>query len=134
MALSLDGATGIVSANIQDATITGSDIANSTITNAKLANNAFSANSPGYLVLPNGIYIQWGSTGSIAGSGSSSVTFPIAFPTACLTVQVNLILTGAAGNNYATGGGTSLTTTGFTIYNGNTSVALTGTRWLAIGY
>jgi len=41
-------------------------------------------NSSGYVKLPNGLYIQWGSDNSSAGS--HYVTFPIAFPHFCFTV------------------------------------------------
>lgn len=41
----------------------------------------------GYVKLPGGLYLQWG-TASFS-SGGNTVTFPIAFPTACLMVQVS---------------------------------------------
>lgn len=47
--------------------------------------NSLSAN--GYQKLPSGLIIQWGTSGSLAGSGSVTVTLPIAYPTAGLNVQ-----------------------------------------------
>lgn len=81
-------------------------------------------NTNGYQKLPSGLIIQWGSaTGTTAGV---SVTFPIAFPSACPFVGAS------AGGNISTAWGATSgpTTTGFTLY---CSATLT-TFWLAIGY
>jgi len=52
---------------------------------------AVSRAASGYQMLPSGIIMQW-VKGPIAGAETTSypnVTFPIAFPTACLSVQVS---------------------------------------------
>jgi hypothetical protein len=51
------------------------------------ANQSLSAN--GYLKLPGGLIIQWGESASSVANGANTqltVTFPIEFPTACLSV------------------------------------------------
>ena len=41
----------------------------------------------GYQKLPSGLIIQWGPTGAVSSaSGAVTVTFPIAFPTACRAI------------------------------------------------
>ena len=97
---------------------------NFTGSNVSLATN-------GYQKLPSGLILQWGTTPSISTDSSYAVTFPIAFPTACVTVQVCGKLggiTGASGYSIGTG---NYTTTGVTIYNDSNAQA---TSWLAIGY
>jgi len=44
---------------------------------------------PGYLKLPNGMIIQWGS-GTVASATNVTLTFPIEFPNACLTAMTSL--------------------------------------------
>jgi hypothetical protein len=56
-------------------------------------NKSLAAN--GYYKLPGGLIVQWGTTGSIAGSGTATFTFPIAFPTAVWAV----VVTGFTGTN-----------------------------------
>lgn len=72
----------------------------------------------GYIKLPGGIIIQWGTI-----AGGSGVTFPVAFPTATLRVIHSRNTT--TGNNAVIG---STSTTGFTL---STAYAI---DWLAIGY
>src|SRR5574343_332639 len=83
------------------------------------ANNYGSNASPGYAYLPSGLSLQWG-TGNTGVGGLLAVTFPIAFPTACVNVTVgesnaaawtpaNVTVFGASGAN----------TTGFTAYGYN---------------
>lgn len=40
----------------------------------------------GYSYLPNGLIVQWGTSGSIASDSSTTVTFPISFPNNCFCV------------------------------------------------
>lgn len=40
----------------------------------------------GYTILPSGIWLQWGTTTAHGGGGW--ISFPQAFPTACLSVQI----------------------------------------------
>ena len=97
------------------------------VTASLLADVASSLTANGYQKLSNGLIIQWGSN-SAGGSGTASVSFPIAFPTACVNVQVTGGYSGTAGNST---GAYSVSTSGFTYtyhYSGTTDY------WLAIGY
>jgi hypothetical protein len=90
---------------------------------------ASSLSTSGYWKSPSGQIIQYGKTGSIAGNTSSSISFPIAFPTAAyaiFTTKDNNDIT-----NEQTFDASSLTTTGATICN-TTGVA-GACWWWAIG-
>jgi hypothetical protein len=89
-------------------------------------NNSSSVSANGYTKLTNGVLLQWGyATGT---SALYTITFPIAFPTACRSVHITTERTtsGANGYNHAA----NVTTTGFSAvfdqdYDG---------WWMAIGY
>ena len=97
----------------------------------KGANQSLSVN--GYQKLPGGLIIQWG----ITSRGSPyAITFPVAFPNACIAIAGgHAAYTGAAG--LAVFGVQNLTATGFTAsvrdQVGN-YVSFGGTMWIAIGY
>ena len=82
----------------------------------------------GYTKMPNGLIIQWGTvTGSSAGGSNQTITFPIAFPNACLNVQLLL--------QYATSG----FDTRYWLLVNKTTTSFTTTYtvdklWFAIGY
>lgn len=78
----------------------------------------------GYQKLPGGLIIQWGY--DAATTGGSSVSFPIAFPTACLQVVIGQ--TGSFGVTYNPG---ALNPNNFTLSNSSTSGSH---RWLAVGH
>lgn len=93
----------------------------------------------GYQRLPGGLIMQWGLTPSLDNAGQSlmTITFPIAFPTACLNIQATISSTSATG-----GSGSSmsvfvsqLNTSQFRILldsaNGSFPVPA---YWFAIGY
>lgn len=42
----------------------------------------------GHQYLPGGLLLQWGQTSSVAAGAQEVVTFPIAFPVACLNIQI----------------------------------------------
>lgn len=73
----------------------------------------------GYVQLPGGVILQWVSTGA-AGSGINGVvTFPIAFPTACVSISTQMANTGGddpVGDNYVAQVRTQ-TASNFTIRN-----------------
>lgn len=77
------------------------------------------------------IIIQWGTSSSISGDSSLSVTLPLTFPITLLSISAIQI---AAINTVSQGSFTldTLTTSSFIIRNGadNTGVV----RWMAIGY
>lgn len=91
-------------------------------------NQSLQAN--GYQRLPGGLILQWGSV-FIAGNGSTTVTFPIAFPNACA------IAIASGGETVTNRQDNGPAATGFT----NTTVSITNgidvgitTRWFAIGW
>lgn len=83
--------------------------------------------------LPNGIYLRWGVTASIATATTSSTSFASAFPTGCLQViaspQGNSASSTTATGHWGTG---NYSTTAFDMYN-RTSITLTF-NYLAVGY
>lgn len=86
----------------------------------------------GYQKLPSGLIIQWGSVAtSGTGSKTSNVTFPIAFPSACL--QVIPALEGDQQNAEDTVTSHSKSTTGVTLTSIITGVDKT-VVYFAIGY
>lgn len=87
----------------------------------------------GYQKLPSGLIIQWGS-GSTAADGSIAVTFPIAFPTACVGIHGTHAGSGMAAMIEVFG---TRSTTGVTTKTFNDSGQVSSgwsVFWLAIGY
>lgn len=91
----------------------------------------------GYQKLPNGLILQWGS-GSIASTTAAqtlTIPFPIAFPNACLSVNLSHngnTGSGSAGERMSVEGISSLT--GFnSVYSSTASITL-NYFWMAIGY
>jgi hypothetical protein len=87
----------------------------------------------GYQKLPSGLIIQWGVFVSSA-SADTSVTFPIAFPSACRSVTLGPIA-GTPAAYIATLTGSGGTTTGFVAGCWTTTPTRAGTSvyWMAIG-
>lgn len=101
---------------------------------------ASSKTASGYQKLPSGLIVQWGSgvyTATLGvGNYSRAISFPIAFPTACVSISQTLLTGDAAGLGYwATSGVHSLTAGGFTsvIYKG-TSYGTWASAYISIGY
>lgn len=92
------------------------------------ANPGSSLAASGYQKLPSGLILQWGSFTS-SGAGTSSVSFPIAFPTACRQVFPVLTYGGAGTPPTVTLASGSYSTTGFNV--GSTSSL--SANYLAIG-
>lgn len=90
------------------------------------ANQSLGAN--GYQKLPGGLILQWGNT-AVASMDAYTISFPIAFPTAC-----QLAMGGWVGSDSVAGalGNATRTTTGIS-GNMNGSGAAT-VNWLALGY
>ena len=94
----------------------------------------------GYQRLPNGLILQWGKLTSdrYLGESTQSITFPIAFPTACLNVQANMYM--AKHSPLGDGGifviDFNRNTAKFSLQNiGTNSVGdLRGFYWFSIGY
>jgi hypothetical protein len=103
--------------------------------NLSLSTNTFtlgssSIGSSGYSRMPNGLMMQWGTSGSVNGDSSVSVTFPTAF-TNIYCVQITPIQASiqTGSNGLDSVGGVS--TSGFTIYHGADSTL--SFYWMAIG-
>jgi len=98
---------------------------------------AISKASPGYIKFPTwlgGLIIQWGQVGSIAGNGNQTVTYPIPFPTQCLSV----VATAGANNIGApaiSGVNASVANqTAFIAYNTSASLATQPGLYIAVGF
>lgn len=76
----------------------------------------------GWQKLPSGLIMQWD---RLISSNLSTITFPISFPTACVSLQIT------DDNGANSGGFTNLTTSNFTL---RTAVGIYGLSYLAIGY
>lgn len=89
-------------------------------------NSAVSKAGNGYQKLPSGLIIQWGLNTIATGLGGQTITFPIAFPTACVTATATI--NGGAGQTV----GTMTSTTAVTVTHSYASPL--GIYWVAIGY
>lgn len=88
----------------------------------------------GYQKLPTGLIIQWGQVSSVAGNGNATMTYPLAFPNACLSV---VAIAGANNIGQPALSGVNATVsnkTGFIAYNTSASVATQPGLYIAIGY
>lgn len=86
----------------------------------------------GYQVLSGGLILQWG-TGNTGASSAISVTFPIAFPSACYHASA---VVNQAGNPNAFMSASGLSTTSFTAASSTTTGGQPNIAflWFAIGY
>lgn len=90
--------------------------------------------SNGYQKLPGGLFIQWGAAGAI-GNGTVSISFPVAFPNACLQVTGGHDSGGASAiNQFTYGFSFSATTLTIGARADNGQPISIGVRWIAIGY
>jgi hypothetical protein len=103
---------------------------NFTGSNQSLASN-------GYQKLPGGLILQWGSI-SMAFPSTTTVTFPVAFPNACLNSQISVL--GYTGVIETYGCASSITATNFSLDHnwigdaaGNPNDPST-INWVAIGH
>lgn len=102
---------------------------------ANAAGFAASFATNGYVKFPSWLgsfIIQWGTTASVTGDSTLSVTFPIAFPNAAWTItgSGNASSVSGAGINQSGFNFPSLTTSGFQVCNDSTSMSV---RWIAFG-
>lgn len=101
---------------------------------------------PGYTTLPGGAILQYGTSAS-GSEGGGSVTFPIKFPTACISVNVSENSAGDTWPGSGSGGEPTVhglsqapTTNSFNTYSmrwtGSSWVGQTGLgfSWIAVGY
>lgn len=93
------------------------------------SNWAASKNISGYVKFPNGFIIQWGEV-YIGANSTGYKSFPIAFPTACISVQVTHKTTATNWDKVCVAG--NYTRTSCTIANCETVNSMI--NWMALGY
>lgn len=93
------------------------------------SNWAASKDVSGYVKFPNGFIIQWGEA-YVGANSTGYKSFPIAFPTACISVQVTHKTTATNWDKVCVAG--NYTRTSCTIANGETVTSMI--NWMALGY
>lgn len=93
------------------------------------SNWAASKNASGYVKFPNGFIIQWGEA-YVGANSTGHKSFPIAFPTACISVQVTHKTTAINWDKVCVAG--NYTRTSCTIANCETVNSMI--NWMALGY
>lgn len=93
------------------------------------SNWAASKDTSGYVKFPNGFIIQWGEA-YIGANSTGYKSFPIAFPTACISVQVTHKTTATNWDKVCVAG--NYTRTSCTIANCETVNSMI--NWMALGY
>lgn len=93
------------------------------------SNWAASKDVSGYVKFPNGFIIQWGEA-YVGANSTGYKSFPIAFPTACISVQVTHKTTATNWVKVCVAG--NYTRTSCTIANGETVNSMI--NWMALGY
>lgn len=93
------------------------------------SNWAASKNISGYVKFPNGFIIQWGEA-YVGANSTGYKSFPIAFPTACISVQVTHKTTATNWDKVCVAG--NYTRTSCTIANCETVNSMI--NWMALGY
>lgn len=93
------------------------------------SNWAASKGVSGYVKFPNGFIIQWG-VAYVGANSTEHKSFPIAFPTACISVQVTHKTTATNWDKVCVAG--NYTRTSCTIANGGTVNSMI--NWMALGY
>ena len=88
----------------------------------------------GYQRLPGGLIMQWG-TLTTTSAADSSITFPVAFPTACQSRTATVRQGTGAISLLASIGAHNLTGMGISIFVSSTGARATSVvDWVAIGY
>lgn len=93
------------------------------------SNWAASKDASGYVKFPNGFIIQWGEA-YVGSNATGHKSFPIAFPTACISVQVTHKTTATNWDKVCVAG--NYTRTSCTIANCETVNSMI--NWMALGY
>ena len=142
--LSANGGTGLNSSGTNGNVLTsnGTTWVSSAIGNAATVTNGVyttsftgsnqSLTSNGWQKLPGGLIMQWGV--STSTTSTTTITFPIAFPTSALNVQTSTVSSSSdtGGLDLSTAPRfNSVTTTGFVA---SSSTSSNGFYWFAIGY
>ena len=96
-----------------------------------LANFTASLAANGYQKLPGGLIIQWGTMPYTSDNGNATITFPITFPTVCVSIVPSIdTVTNGAGNWSVYG----KTTTYFSANYSSTVVSSASGYYIAVGY
>jgi hypothetical protein len=98
-----------------------------------MQNFSNSLTTSGYQKLPSGLIIQWG-TGTAVASGTSTVTFPITFPNACLNVVGTPMYATSANNCMCTLNSNTNSQAVFYMYDYTNGTLLIAPKWFAVGY
>jgi len=80
-----------------------------------------------------GMITQWGTKSSSSG-GDVTITFPIAFPTAVLSVTGNAMTAASTAARFASFGTPTTTTVLMAIYNTSGAKQAANMIWIAVGY
>lgn len=104
-----------------------------------MGTNTYNRATNGYSYLPNGVLLQWGRYDTTVIEGGVNVTFPIAFPNACLNVTATRMASVAVSTNADGGVHYVSSTTNEAVFNlqgfyGDSKGTLRGFTWMAIGY
>jgi hypothetical protein len=114
------------------ATTQSSGTNNTSIATTAFAYGTLSTANPGYQKLPSGLIIQWGNN-SIADGGTPTITFPITFPTAVLSITTGTMTNNFSANQFANGWNmNSYSTSSFVPHSYTNGTNTMG--WVAIGY
>ena len=79
----------VTTAKLSDEAVTTDKIALSAVT-ADRINLVTSLSTNGYQIMPGGLIMQWGESGSLTSDGNQTLTFPIPFPNSCLKAFVTI--------------------------------------------
>lgn len=133
----LGAGTTMTAGTISGVTMTSSTIgAGATITSAATLAHFTGSNqslaASGYQKLAGGLILQWG-TVAVGTDTTAAITFPMAFPTACVHISGSGDLNAISGSSAAQAAAafTGVTTTGCTVSNDMTAQNV---LWFAIGY
>lgn len=86
----------------------------------------------GWQKLPSGVIVQWGSL-SVTAAGDGIATFPVAFPTACMSVQLTVAVGSTSGPYFGCIANINASAFAAGAFSSGTRIAA-GMLWLAVGY
>ena len=133
MAIQVNG-TEVISNSRALNNIASVDATTAAAISAAVGGNPYTAqskSSSGYISLVGGVIIQWGKSGYIGTSGTSSVSFAVTFPNACASVAMSPDAASTS-NSFSWASG-SPSTSGVTFYSRG-AVPASGIFYIAIGY
>lgn len=84
----------------------------------------------GYVKLPGGVILQWGEV-SVPSNGTATITWPLAFPNACIQALICHGSGGSTGSDALAQIDTLTTTTARAVNGANNTATM---RWFSVGY